>query len=186
MMYKRDESPFWWVKIKHKSKLIRQSTKTTDKNEAILFEDDLRRTLNTRKSPINTGTCYLYIIGLVDAPSPVKIGISKRPSSRLASLQSGHYEALVIYSTAKLANVKLAADIEAKVHEIFKTVHIRGEWFEVDAYAAEETILRLVGLCDAQKSPGNRKDCDHEECRGLDGCLFDECSACDGDGWILP
>ena len=40
--------------------------------------------------------------------------------------------------------------------------------------------------CLACQGGGNRKDCDHEECRGLDGCLFDNCLECEGNGWIVP
>ena len=40
--------------------------------------------------------------------------------------------------------------------------------------------------CLACQAGGNRKDCDHEECRELDGCLFDDCLECEGNGWIVP
>ncbi len=144
MLYKRKDSIYWWVKIKNKGKQIRQSTRTQYKAEARLFEDKLRRSFHARKRPVNTGICYVYIIGLIDSIFPIKIGLSKRPSSRLVALQTSHYETLMLYSTVKLANVRRAADIESAAHKIFKDVHIRGEWFEIDAHSAEETILRLV------------------------------------------
>ena len=40
--------------------------------------------------------------------------------------------------------------------------------------------------CLACSAGGNRKDCDHVECQDLDGCLFDDCLECEGNGWIVP
>ena len=142
MLYKRKNSAYWWVKLKNKGRQVRKSTRTKDRAQAKLFEVNLRKSLRSIRGPINVGICYLYIIGIADSTSPVKIGISKRPADRKITLQISHYEKLVLYSTMKFRTTKAAA--EAKAHEIFRDVHIRGEWFEVDAHTAEETILRLV------------------------------------------
>ena len=144
MLYKRKDSAYWWVKLKNKGRQVRKSTRTKDRAQARLFEVNLRKSLRSIREPINVGICYLYIIGIADSISPVKIGISKRPADRKITLQISHYEKLVLYSTIKFRNTKAAAAAEAKAHEIFRDVHIRGEWFEMDAHTAEETILRLV------------------------------------------
>ncbi len=36
------------------------------------------------------------------------------------------------------------------------------------------------------KSPGNRTDCTHADCKDLDGCLYDDCPDCERSTWLLP
>ena len=65
---------------------------------------------------------------------PIKIGKSDDPERRLGQLQTGHYEKL------RLLWVSFAPDSdEEKLHDLFKDVHIRGEWFE-----PEDVILKLM------------------------------------------
>ena len=40
-------SPFWWLNFPHNGRLIRESTKTKDLNEAIEILEEVKRSLNS-------------------------------------------------------------------------------------------------------------------------------------------
>lgn len=76
---------------------------------------------------------YLIQAGTV---GPVKIGKADDPTSRLADLQTAHYE------TLRLLRVWDGGLIEeAGLHSRFSDLHIRGEWF-----AFSRAMLADVGL----------------------------------------
>jgi hypothetical protein len=56
---------------------------------------------------------------------PVKIGRTMFPAERLAALQTGHYEELRIVR-------EIAGDAERELHERFRALRIRREWFHFD------------------------------------------------------
>jgi hypothetical protein len=68
----------------------------------------------------------VYFMGSVISKA-VKIGMSGDPKSRLAEIQRGHPNKLVLYKVVD--NVMM--DYEIKVHRMFNHVHKEGEWFEL-------------------------------------------------------
>jgi hypothetical protein len=56
----------------------------------------------------------------------VKIGFSKDPWARLASLQTGSSDDLVL-----LGKTSGSLEMEANLHQAFRTKRIRGEWFRL-------------------------------------------------------
>lgn len=69
--------------------------------------------------------CTVYFIGLDGNDSVVKIGrTSKSIVDRISSLQTAHYETLVL-----LAAMQMPAQAEKWVHHALKDCRIRGEWF---------------------------------------------------------
>ena len=44
-LYKRNDSPHWWVKISHSGTTIQRSTGTEDKSQAREYHDKLRASL---------------------------------------------------------------------------------------------------------------------------------------------
>lgn len=56
---------------------------------------------------------------------PIKIGMSGRPSRRVAGMSTGSPEEIVL-----LGVMPGGLDVEASLHERFANTRIRGEWFE--------------------------------------------------------
>lgn len=66
---------------------------------------------------------YVYFIQAGEG-GPVKIGTALNPTTRVASLQTGHHAELRLLRTASGRR-----DIEARLHERFRHIHVRGEWY---------------------------------------------------------
>jgi hypothetical protein len=65
----------------------------------------------------------LYFIQ-AESGGPIKIGIARDPERRLATLQTGNPEPLVIRR-----QIRCSADMERRLHALFRSAHIQGEWF---------------------------------------------------------
>lgn len=72
-----------------------------------------------------------------EAGDCIKIGVARRPRSRLSELQTGHASKLRL-----IAHVPGGKDLEAELHRRFAAHRIRGEWFE-RAPAILDEIERL-------------------------------------------
>lgn len=68
-------------------------------------------------------TQLVYFIRAGDE-GPIKIGIARDPAARLATLQTGHHETLVIVAIAAGGAAQ-----EASYHALFSAHRVRGEWF---------------------------------------------------------
>lgn len=108
-------------------------------------------------------TNYIYVMAAIknDVPvSPCKIGITRSLQSRLASVQTGNPEKLVIVSAIVIPNRLLAETIEAAVHEWFDEFRLAGEWFNVGPVDA------AIGCCSMAKEMflgvGMDEDAAHE------------------------
>lgn len=70
----------------------------------------------------------IYFICSIDNPYMVKIGYTFNLSKRLCELQIGNYKTLIVkdyYFT------QFPAHEEARVHQLYNTKRIRGEWFDM-------------------------------------------------------
>jgi hypothetical protein len=85
----------------------------------------------------------LYVISCAGG-APRKIGIARDPARRLRTLQTGHPDKLTIEYLLWTPGSGIASRIERAVHKAFKLAgaHRSGEWFNVTAYAASETVRR--------------------------------------------
>lgn len=87
----------------------------------------------------------VYVIG-AGAGKPVKIGFARDVEARISSLQTGHWERLVLFHV-----VPGGSDIEHRLHALFEDSRVRrgGEWF---GYLPEELVrihLWVGGLANA-------------------------------------
>ena len=73
-------------------------------------------------------TSFIYIIGGTQAP--YKVGISRDPTKRLKSLQTGHPYPLQLHYTREtdICKTKL---LETVIHRHLKLYKTNGEWFDV-------------------------------------------------------
>lgn len=86
------------------------------------------------------GARFVYVIGVTACP--VKIGVASDVPRRLATLQTGCPDLLLVHHTIKVPEF-LACEIEAEAHRAFKSRHRHGEWFGVDANEARDEVLRI-------------------------------------------
>ena len=72
--------------------------------------------------------------------APVKIGISEDPVQRLNGIQAGHYEELVVHRFWWLPGIAISSKIEAAFKRDHAARNIRGEWFDISPYVAEQEV----------------------------------------------
>lgn len=70
---------------------------------------------------------------------PIKIGVADEPETRVASLQTGNHETLVLLATA-LGGIAY----ERELHDRFADWRVRGEWFAPDAPGLTEAITEAL------------------------------------------
>lgn len=86
------------------------------------------------------GSRSVYVIG--SSENPVKIGIADRVTRRLAELQTGCPDQLIVHHTFKVP-FDLAQKIEAAAHEELKEHRRLGEWFNIHKDDAAAVVERL-------------------------------------------
>lgn len=69
---------------------------------------------------------HIYFIQVGES-GPIKIGFSSNVDQRLRTLQTGHTEKLKLLHS----QIGTKAD-EGRLHNRFRNIHIKGEWFEAD------------------------------------------------------
>jgi hypothetical protein len=84
---------------------------------------------------------YVYFI-LDEISSAVKIGKANDVLERLATLQTGNPNKLVLLGYIKCISEKHSFLIEKQHHQKFKDLHINGEWFSYD----EKTFENLLSI----------------------------------------
>lgn len=72
---------------------------------------------------------YVYFIAAGDR-GPIKIGRARNVDKRLETLQTGNHLELILLATIYCHSSEHAAEVEHKLHRIFKKQRIRGEWFK--------------------------------------------------------
>jgi hypothetical protein len=70
---------------------------------------------------------FIYLIQNLET-SRYKIGISKNPTKRIKTLQTGSGEELKLINTYETPN---ARKIESILHNIYESKRTIGEWFEI-------------------------------------------------------
>lgn len=78
--------------------------------------------------------CYVYMIGHEHGTfgHAIKVGISRNPAARLATLQTGCIDELVLLFSLRFASRDVAAEVELKFHESELAGPVRGEWVGCD------------------------------------------------------
>lgn len=99
---------------------------------------------------------YVYLIAHSregTMQSPVKVGFSKYPEKRLASLQTGNPCALDFVFKFRAPSRELAIQAEAAFHGIARQHRISGEWFDMSPEFALNTLTKtFIALVSADVS----------------------------------
>lgn len=78
---------------------------------------------------------------------PIKIGSSKCPSTRLATLQTAHHVELRLLGEIHYQDGR-DAHYEKRIHEWLSTSRLRGEWFRPDML-----VLRFIAVNCGDEAP---------------------------------
>lgn len=83
--------------------------------------------------------CHVYVIGPQEK-RPIKVGVAVDGHKRLTGIQTGNWNPLFVHRSGWLPDTKTAIALERFVHRTLKKHHLSGEWFDVDAEEAFETV----------------------------------------------
>jgi hypothetical protein len=101
-----------------------------------LHSDRMSTTLSPNRS--DQANEYLYVIGR--KKGPIKVGVSSNPQSRLKSIQTGCAFPIKNLFQVRMLNRDQALGQERAFHEIHAGQRLHGEWFDMDAELAIESI----------------------------------------------
>lgn len=89
-----------------------------------------------------TGRVFVYAIGSEDGP--VKVGITTNLDSRLRSLQNGSATKLELIWVYTAEDRDEALKMERSFHECHNNIRLEGEWFNITAELAFESLKTQV------------------------------------------
>jgi hypothetical protein len=98
---------------------------------------------------------HIYVVGVHE--NPVKIGIADNVETRVAGLQVGRPDPLVIFARL-LVPTRCATKIERDCHVELSAHHRRGEWFNVHWSEAVKTVEQVAARVKAADRPRLSKD----------------------------
>ncbi len=88
--------------------------------------------------------CSVYVVGFDLDKAPSKVGIASDPIRRMASLQTAHFQRLVIAGWWKTPDREIARALEVAFHTTQSAKRLSGEWF--DFSPRQCMFLLMVGL----------------------------------------
>lgn len=97
-----------------------------------------RQRMRVRTSPLQQ---CVYFIQAAGCDGPVKIGVARDPFARMADLQIGNHEHLLLLGHTPLCDAYV---VERQLHARFEKASLRGEWFRITPDLFRE-IERLCG-----------------------------------------
>ena len=100
---------------------------------------------------------YIYVYFITTdgkGNTPIKIGVSANPESRLKELQTGNPFKLMIIKTVPCLTKNAAYALESSLHELTRATNkkMNGEWFKI-----YQPIDPLIGMC-LKRMQKNRVD----------------------------
>ncbi len=89
-------------------------------------------------------TSGVYVMD-AEGTHSVKIGISKKPKTRMDELQTGSASSVIIFWVGRVPK-ESARSVERATHALLKDEnrHIRGEWFQCSAAYARGAVIRAA------------------------------------------
>lgn len=85
-----------------------------------------------------TERTFVYAIGTEDGP--VKVGITQSLHSRLRALQNGSPQKLELIWVYTTQDREAALRMERDFHEVYAEHRLEGEWFQITAEIAFDTL----------------------------------------------
>jgi hypothetical protein len=105
---------------------------------------------------------YVYFMQNLDQVGLIKIGHSKDPIKRTATLQTGTGKPLRLLYSLECSSERAAKTIEAELHCIFGYCRRKGEWFTPNTPLRETIAILASGLPYTQARPIFRRACEEK------------------------
>lgn len=84
-----------------------------------------------------------YVVYFAQADGRVKIGYSGATRNRMSDLTAEQGQVVRVLGMAFVPTPKVARKLEAKMHEVFASKHIEGEWFDLTI----SDVMRALNMC---------------------------------------
>lgn len=132
-----------WAWSTHDSRWIEHNKRKQEQEKALklMEEQDRQKALEKRYKSVYPGFVY-FIQG--ESGGPIKIGFTEDINSRLRTLQTGHFDTLIVLCTypGKMQQ-------ERDYHKQFDQHRLKGEWFKpVQDVLNEVELIKLKPLPD--------------------------------------
>jgi hypothetical protein len=104
--------------------------------------------------------CYVYIISQIregELVSPVKVGISSSPFSRLLGLQTGCPFKIELVATFATPRRDIALSLEQAFHDVYVESRLEGEWLEIEPFKA------IASMCANFRAMVTRMELEEDE-----------------------
>lgn len=112
---------------------------------------DFPMTYSDSTSPVfNSQSTYVYFIS--SGSTPIKIGISNNPNTRLSELQTAHYQRLHLLYTIECHDRAQAYELESAFHRWYGDLHVRNEWYNLTPKKIAADIQLLTTLANSMVS----------------------------------
>ncbi len=104
--------------------------------------------IHERIISVNTSndSTSVYVYFIAAGATPIKIGISADPQSRLADLQTAHYKKLRLLFAVRCVNRAAALELERAFHRWYEDRHIQLEWYDLEPGKVAADVRLLHGL----------------------------------------
>jgi hypothetical protein len=89
-------------------------------------------------------TDWYYSVYAIGSGKAVKVGYARNVARRLAELQTGSPEELIIWTTLTRLTRKEAQEIERRAHKALADCRTRGEWFKADLDAVYNALWQAM------------------------------------------
>ena len=90
---------------------------------------------------------YVYLLGFIlEDQLYYKIGISYNPTVRMNDIQTSNPFELTLFTLSPKLRREVAFRCEGALHMLYRSKHVRGEWF-VDDKSKLESIISSITKC---------------------------------------
>src|SRR5215831_20366480 len=86
--------------------------------------------------------CYIYIIAASN--STIKIGVARRPGSRLRDLQTACPLKLELFASYQVDSARWAFPVEQMAHKRLRRFRLQGEWFGIAPAQAAALVTAII------------------------------------------
>lgn len=90
--------------------------------------------------------CSVYVIGFDLDKGPSKVGIASDPEKRMATLQTAHFQRLVLAGSWTCPDREIARALEASFHATQSKSRLSGEWFDIAPKTSMAILMIGMGV----------------------------------------
>lgn len=119
-----------------------KSNRTTSRDENWITVPGLFSIQSSAAKP--NAPSFVYVIGVIDTPELVKIGVTRNVAFRLAELQTASPFRLELRAKKSFQTKREAFRYERTMHSLFRECRTSGEWFRVEPEAFDQLMQTFM------------------------------------------